>query len=279
MPEGRRDDTALLLAGHGLATHPDGAVPVFRHAETLRNLGRFADVRAGFLRQEPELSETLAELTQPRVYVVPMLASKGYISDTAMAGRLELSGPVTRRTIDGRDREIRFCDPVGTHPDIPVLLARRIENLCRGERLAPEATEIVLAGHGTPRTPESAARTRDVAARLTQAAGNIAAGVHAFLLEEDPLIDVWAEQTRAPNIVVAPFLMANWYHGSEDLPGRIGLDPDDEDLKRLVHESGIAGPYPVDGRRVWYLSPLGHEPEIAGLALAMVETFDEAHEM
>lgn len=252
---------ALLLAGHGLAARPEGALSTLRHAEALKARGLFADVRAGFLRQEPELAATLAELIQPRVYVVPMLASKGYIADV-MARRLNLSGPLTRRIAAGREQELCFCDPVGTHPDIPALLGHRIAALCRQRKLAPGATEVILVGHGTPRSPRSSERTREVAEVL--AGTGIATRVHAMFLDEEPRIDGWKGRTTADNVIVAPFLIANWYHGSEDLPGRIGVDP----------RAGGAAPSEVDGRRLWYMSPLGEEPEIADLALAMVEKFD-----
>lgn len=265
-------DAGLLLAGHGLAAHPDGALPTLRHAETLRARELFADVRAGFLRQEPELAATLAELPQPRVYVVPLLASRGYIADVVMAGRLALTGPVTRRAATGRAQEVCFCDPVGTHARTPALLGSRIAGLCHEHNLTPSETEVILVGHGTPRNPRSSERTREVADILAKT--GIASRVHALFLDEEPLIDGWQACARADNVIVAPFLMANWYHGSEDLPGRIGLDPQAAALKRLAAEPGWAGPCAVAGRRLWYLSPFGNDPEIADLAVAMVREFD-----
>lgn len=254
-------DAALLLAGHGLASQPDGALSTLQHAKSLRARSLFADVRAGFLRQEPELATTLAQLIQPRVYVVPMLASKGYIADV-MARRLNLTGPVTRHIAAGREQELCFCEPVGLHPDIPALLGKRIAALCRQQKLAPEATDVILVGHGTPRSPRSSERTREVADMLART--GVAGRVQALFLEEEPLIDGWKDHTTAETVIVAPFLIANWYHGSEDLPGRIGVDP----------RAGEAAPSLVDGRRLWYMNPLGEEPEIADLAVAMVEKFD-----
>lgn len=265
-------EAGLLLAGHGVAAHADGALPTLGHADSLRARGLFADVRAGFLRQEPDLAATLARLPQPRVYVVPLLVSRGHIADVVMAGRLNLSGSVTRRPAAGGEQAICFCDPVGTHPGVAALLGRRIADLCRDQGLAPADTEVLLVGHGTPRNPRSSERTREVATVLAET--GIAAGVHALFLEEAPRIDGWTGLVRADNVVIAPFLMANWYHGSQDLPGRIGLDPRVPAVKRLAVDSGWAGPYAVAGRRLWYLSPLGNQPEIADLALAMVEAFD-----
>lgn len=265
-------EAALLLAGHGVADHADGALPTLGHADSLKARRLFADVRAGFLRQQPDLAATLAQITRPRVYVVPLLVSRGHIADVVMAGRLGLTGPVTRRPGPAGEQEIRFCDPVGTHPGIPALLGRRVADLCRDRGLSPGEIEVVLVGHGTPRNPRSAERTREVAGGLKQAGA--AARVHALFLEEEPLIDGWAGRVQSADVVVVPFLMANWYHGSQDLPGRVGLDPRDGALKRLAVEAGWAGPYAVAGRRLWYLSPLGNQPEIADLALAMVEAFD-----
>ncbi|WP_316977323.1 CbiX/SirB N-terminal domain-containing protein [Shumkonia mesophila] len=267
MAEPTWPQAALLLAGHGLAARPEGALSTLRHAEALRARGLFADVRAGFLRQEPELAATLAELTQPRVYVVPMLASKGYIADVVMARRLNLEGPVTWRPAAGGGQELCFCEPVGAHPRIPALLGERVAALCRRQKLAPAATEVILVGHGTPRHPSSSERTREVADMIAKT--GIAARVRAMFLDEEPRIDGWKEQSQAGNVIVAPFLIANWYHGSQDLPGRLGL----------LTQAGEAAPSLIDGRRLWYMSPLGEEPEIADLALAMVEKFDAERAM
>jgi len=273
MAEAGWPDAALLLAGHGLAARPEGALPALRHAETLRGRRLFADVRAGFLRQEPELAATLAELTQPRVYIVPLLASRGYIADVVMAGRLNLTGPVTRRpAAAGREQELCLCEPVGSHPDIPALLGRRIAALCRERNLGPGETEMILVGHGTSRNPRSSERTREVADILAKT--GIARRVHALFLDEEPRVDGWPERVRADTVVVAPFLMAGWYHGAEDLPGRLGLDPRAGALERLASTPGWAGPFAVAGRRLWYASPLGDDPEIADLAVAMVRDFD-----
>lgn len=262
-------DAALILAAHGSSGHPEAALSVLAHAEALRRDGRFATVRAGFIRQEPFLKAALADLDAPQVYVVPVFASRGHIAGTAIVRELGLTGRVTRR--DGGRQAVHLCDPVGTHPGIIDIVEERVRRARADHRLGERPTEVVLIGHGTPRNPQSARRTREVAEAL--AGRGVAAAVHALFLEESPLVDLWPERIGTADILVVPFLIGSGYHGTRDIPSRLGIDPDDRRLAGLVRDAGMAGPFPVRDRRLWLCSPAGNEPAIAGLILKIVEDF------
>ena len=268
-------ESGLLLVGHGSGTHPDGALVINRLIRALRAKNLFAEVEAGFLHQGPRVETIVEAFSAKRIYVVPVLASRGYMADTVIAGRLELDGPVTIRHVGDTERSLLFCDPLGAHGSVPAMLAERIAEVKARHELATGETEILLVGHGTPRNPESARRTREVAEFLE---GLGAAGrVHAVFLDQPPKVDDWRDRVEAESILVVPFLMASWFHGARDLPERVGLDPLDAGIRSLLLDPGAAGPFVVGDRRFWYLSPFGNEPDLAETAVAVVRDFDASY--
>ncbi len=265
-------DSGLLLAGHGSVSHPDGALVINRLVRTLRNRNLFAEVETGFLHQAPRLESLVETFSSPRVYVVPFLASHGHTADTVIAERLGLEGPVTSRRLGESERTLRLCEPVGTHASVPVLIGARIAELKEKHALATDKIEILLVGHGTRRNPESARRAEDVAATLR--AMGAAARVRAVFLDQDPRVDDWRQMVEAPSVLVVPFLMSSWFHGAQDLPDRLGLDANEAGIRALLLDPGFAGPFPVENRNLWYVSPIGNEPALAETVLAIVREFD-----
>ena len=77
----KRATETLLLAAHG-SSRPGADNPVIALSERLKALEVFADVRYGFLKQEPLLASVLADIQTPDLVVVPMLSGNGYITDT-----------------------------------------------------------------------------------------------------------------------------------------------------------------------------------------------------
>ncbi|MEO5336752.1 MAG: hypothetical protein H7841_07660 [Magnetospirillum sp. WYHS-4] len=247
---------ALVIVGHGSAKAPDSSRPTREHAETLRRLGRFAEVHVAFWKEEPFLKDILARVVSPEVRIVPNLACKGYITSEVIPREMGLAGPVTER--DGK--RIVLCDPVGTHPRLAEAVAACLRALAEGEGLAASELCLILVGHGSGRNPESAIQTRAVAERL--AATGLAAEVRSAFLEQEPHIRDWARLTAAPAVAVMPFMISNGLHGAEDIPAFLGLDPGSPELRRLAAAGTPAGPYRLPGRRLWYLRAIGHDPAV-----------------
>src|SRR5205809_353463 len=65
-------DAALVLIGHGSTLDEDSAIAVRQHATELRRRACFAEVREAFWKQEPQVKEVVARLTQPRVFLAPV---------------------------------------------------------------------------------------------------------------------------------------------------------------------------------------------------------------
>ncbi len=256
MAEPRRDAAALVIVGHGAAGEPASRDSVEQLAAQIRKRGRFAEVRAAFLRIPPLLPDVLASLTDRAIYVVPHLAADGVVGAEALPAALKNSAG-----------KIVVCQASGTHPEVARLAARRVAELRTAHGLDEARLGILVAGHGTPRNPDSAVRASTLAESL-KASGAVQAA--AAFIEESPLIGEWDRLLSAPEIAVVPLLMAEGRHGGGDVARMLGIAANDPALAALKDGKPFAGPFALKGRRVWLLRPLGTDPAFAEVILARV---------
>ena len=73
-------DAVLVVLGHGTELNAGSAAPVFQHAAELRRRKLFAGVREAFWKQEPQIKKVLAEISAPRIFIVPLFISEGYFA-------------------------------------------------------------------------------------------------------------------------------------------------------------------------------------------------------
>lgn len=224
--------TALLLCGHG-ARGTAGVVR--RHAEVLRGRGGFAAVAGGCLFGEPSLEEALADLSAPRVVLVPVLMAEGYTL-RVMERRLAAADTAHRA---------RLARPLGTHPDIARIAAGLGERAGHAQGWTPRRAALLLVGHGTLRDPASGDTVRRHASALGRT-GRFAAVRTAFLDEPPSIAEALAGLPPMPAAAVGMFTDAGM-HGEQDVP-------------RLLAECP---------RETAYAGPLGPEPEVADLILAL----------
>ena len=239
------EDTVLLIVGHGAADAPTAAGAVTSHARNIASREIFADVRSGFLRQEPFAKSVLDEIGDRSVVVVPHFATDGYIAGEVLPGELGIE--------DG----INLTKAIGSHPKIPAVAADLVLTEARNAGIDPGRTDIVVVGHGTKRNDRSETSTARLAEFVLAETG--AASCTAAFLEIDPLIEDWREFTSRPHVVVLPNLFAAGFHGAEDIPARLGAP---------------------GGRRLHLCPPLGTAPVIADLivdrALSCLAQTEEA---
>ncbi len=233
--------SALLLVGHGAAA-AEGGEGLRRLAATLRARRLFAEVEPCFCRQPPLASLDLVR--SPTVHVVPVFSADGVFTRRIIPERLGLCGPVSR--IAGR--RVLYSPPVGAHPAIPALLARRARAFCRSRGLAPERTALVLAAHGSPRA-EAPGTATDIAAALERQGGF--AEVAAGYLEQPPFLAAWPALVSAADVILLPLLLAEGRHAGQDLPA-------------------LAAAAPPPGRRLWLLPGLGRDPALSDIVLDLV---------
>lgn len=262
-------DAALVILGHGSTQNDDSATPVFQHAAELRRRGVFARVREGFWKQEPHVSEVLASLATPQVFIVPLFISEGYFSDDVIPRAL---GFAESRVTHHASRTTHYCGVVGTHPSMTcVILARAAEVIQKfpfPRAPKPKDVTLFIAGHGTERNPNSRKAIERQVELISEQ--GLYAAVHSIFMEEDPRITGFHELAQTKNIVVVPFFIADGLHVTEDIPVLLG------EPERIVKERHAAGqptwrnPTEKHGKLVWYAPAVGTEPHIADVILQRV---------
>ena len=264
-------DAVLVVMGHGTTLNDQSAAPVRQHAAELRRRGLFAEVREGFWKQEPHIQSVLAELTAPRVFIVPFFISEGYFSTEVIPQGLGFSCPklLTRIT---QHSAVYYCKPVGSHDLMTTVILARAKEVAEKYPFPrapkPADTTLFIAGHGTGRNANSrkaVERQADLIRGL-----KIYPTVEAIFMEEAPFIKGCHESVSTKNIVVVPFFISDGLHAREDIPVLLG------EPERLVKERLAAGqptwrnPTERGGKYVWYADSVGTEPLLAEVILQRV---------
>ena len=258
-------DTALILAGHGSTKNADSSRHTRETAKRLQRRGIFREVRAGFWKESPSFQEVFHGLQAREAIVVPWFLTRGYFVEKVLAEQFS-STPIP----------VRISDPIGARPEIVELVRGRAERLAkrsftwtftftrvlkyllsnREESFKREETSLLLASHGTPLHKGSRVAADGLAEELGKDGYRVS---RAMFLEEEPKIADW-RQVAAPEgpVMVLPHFLAGGLHGSEDVPGLLGIP------------SGKEGWYEVQGRMVGYGAPIGTPGEMEMLILRML---------
>lgn len=255
-PEDWAADAALVVVGHGSALNPLSSRATLDHVDEIRRRGLFAEVRAAFWKEPPFLGQVLDGISAPRVFVVPNLACKGYITGEVIPQAMGLTGRLTER----RDQRIYLADPVGTHPLIAATIAERARALIASGGLDVSDTCVLLIGHGSARNRQSSIQTQAVADAL-----GLATATRTAFLEHPPLVQDWPRDCAAANVIAVPFMISNGLHGAEDIPALLGFDPAPGDMERMAADGTPAGPYAFAGKKLWYCRAVGSEPVVADI--------------
>lgn len=251
-------DSALVLVGHGSTLNPDSSEPTQAHARAIRRRGLFQEVHCCFWKEEPSMREVLRMVESRTVYIVPVFISEGYFTRTVIPRELELEGAVTRR----RDRKILYCDPVGSHPRMTEALLERAREVAPG--VPPEASSLLIVGHGTELNENSARAVKDQVARIGER--GLYAQVGAAYMEEPPLVADWDVLTSQQHVVVVPFFISDGLHSFQDIPVLLGIEstPGAAASRREVFRQN---PHRLRGRDLYYASAIGTAPMIAEVIL------------
>ncbi len=257
-----------MLVGHGSTVNPDSSAPTFQHADAIRERGCFGEVYCAFWKEEPSLRQVLTMVESDEVYVVPNFISEGYFTRTIIPRELELEGPVTARG----GLRLHYCEPVGSHPRMTEVLLHRAREVAPG--VAPGATSLLIAGHGTNLNDNSAAAVREQVERIRQDSGY--AEVAGAYMEEAPFLSDWLKLTSQPNVVVVPFFIADGLHSYQDIPVLLGIEAE---TGGFASQADIfrRNPHSLHGRQLYYASAIGTEALFADVILDQVEAFDLRH--
>jgi sirohydrochlorin cobaltochelatase len=263
-------DAAVIVLGHGTTLNAESAAPVLQHAAELRRRKIFAEVREAFWKQEPHVKKVLAEISAPRIFIVPFFISEGYFSTEIIPKELGFS--CVPSTLNHQLSTWFYCRPVGSHDLMTKVILARAKEVAEKFPFprAPKNsdTTLLIAGHGTGRNANSSKAVERQADFIR--AQNIYADVGAVFMEEAPFIKGCHENVKTKNIVVVPFFISDGLHAVEDIPVLLG------EPERIVKERLAAGqptwrnPTERGGKLIWYTSSVGTEPLLADVILERV---------
>jgi len=258
------------VLGHGSTKNDDSSAPVYQHAAELRRRKLFADVREAFWKQEPQIKNVLADLSEARVFIAPLFISEGYFSSEVIPR--ELGFRSEQSTLDTRHSTLFFCQPIGTHERMTSALLSRAREVVEKFPFprAPKSqdTTLFIAGHGTEQN-ENSRKAIDHQVEIIRATNEYAA-VYAVFMEEDPRIAKCYELAQTRNIIVVPFFISDGMHTRQDIPVLLG-EPERTVKERLANQQPTwRNPTERNDKLVWYAAAVGTEPHIADIILERV---------
>lgn len=198
--------TALIVA-HGQPSAPAAA------EEDLRTLAQRVQrhlpdwqVRSATLAAPDALGAALRGHGDPVVF--PFFMADGWFIRTALPGRLKEAGA----------RDLQILLPFGLLAATQFLAVEIVRGAAETEGWDIEATSLILAAHGSGRSPYPAE-----AARMTEKAISAAcpfAAIRTGFIEEDPLLAETACDT-GPQTLCLPLFAARWGHVVADIPAAL----------------------------------------------------------
>jgi sirohydrochlorin cobaltochelatase len=256
---------ALVIVAHGSHLNPNARTPADAHADTVRAVGGFEEVRTAFWKEEPSIREVLRTVESDEIYVVPLFISEGYFTEEVIPRELRLEGwtedgwgsdgtDATHVTLPARDVDatVHYCGPVGTHDAMSHVIVRRAETVT-GDADVGSGVCLAVVGHGTERNEHSARAIEYHVDRIADR-GRFEA-VRALFMDEDPEVDDLTTHVASTDVVLVPLFVADGDHTREDIPEDVGLTDD--------YRTGWETPATVDDHRVWYAGAVGTEPLLA----------------
>jgi len=263
-------DAALVILGHGSTKNQESSAPVYQHAAELRRRAIFNEVREAFWKQEPQIKKVLADISAPRVFIVPLFISEGYFSSDVIPKALGFAVPLS--TINSRLSTLTYCHPVGTHERMTSVLLSRAKEIV-GQFPFPRApksheTTLFIAGHGTEQN-ENSRKAIDHQVNVIRATKEYA-DVHAVFLEEEPRVEKCYELAHTKNIVVVPFFISEGMHTQQDIPVLLGEPKRIVEQRLAGHQPAWRNPTERNEKLLWYASAVGTEPRLADVILERV---------
>jgi sirohydrochlorin cobaltochelatase len=243
---GTRRMRALVIVGHGSHLNEDSSLPVYEHAQRIREAGEFDEVVECFWKEEPSMRHVLDTVEADEVYVVPAFISEGYFTQQVIPRELGLEGTVTKKG----DKIVRYTGPLGTFEGMPDVILERVGDLMRGKETSGR-TALVLLGHGTDLNKNSGGVIYLNAGRIRER--GLYDLVEVGFLDQEPEIGAVVEEVAARNVILIPVFIAEGWHTRETIPEDLGLSGE-------VTERG--------DKVIFYGAPVGTHPSMANLIAA-----------
>jgi sirohydrochlorin cobaltochelatase len=112
------DGVGLAVVGHGTKRNENSAKAVEYHADRIRERGRFAEVQALFMDEDPEIDDVTDHFASDDIVVVPLFIADGYHTQEDIPEDMGIAHAdgkwETPATVDGK--QIWYAGAVGTEP-------------------------------------------------------------------------------------------------------------------------------------------------------------------
>ncbi len=242
---------ALVIVGHGSHLNEDSSLPVYKHAEHIRQTGDYDEVVECFWKEEPSMRHVLDTVESDEVYIVPAFISEGYFTQQVIPREFGLDGPLTKKGL----KTIHYAGPLGTFEKMADVILERTEDLMSDKEVSGSRA-LVLLGHGTAMNKNSSGVIYLNAERI-RGRGLYDKVAEAFL-DQDPEVGEVVGSVEAENVILIPVFVADGWHTRETIPEDLGLTG--EVTRR-------------EDRTIFYGAPVGTHPSMANLIA------DRAHEL
>ena len=129
---------SLFIAGHGTGNNQNSRKIIEEQATALRSSGRYADVHAVFMEENPRI-EACYELASSRnIVMVPFFISDGLHSfedipvmlgesETVVAKRLRDRVPTWRNPTERKGKQVWYTKSIGLDPGITDIVLERVD--------------------------------------------------------------------------------------------------------------------------------------------------------
>ncbi|MGI9481564.1 MAG: CbiX/SirB N-terminal domain-containing protein [Hyphomicrobiales bacterium] len=198
----------LLLAAHGECGGRGDDEVVHRLARKIRRGRQFGRVEPCFVRGAPKIEDMPSQLAGESILVYPLFMSDGYYVNQAIPRALAMGE-------SGESSEVKVLRPLGLNPGLPGVVERLCRQTAADARLPINDATLLLAAHGSAKSPQSRLATEAVAKRLAARSGFRA--VHCAYLEEPPFLAHQLANLPGP-LVVAGLFVGEGMHGAGDVP-------------------------------------------------------------
>jgi sirohydrochlorin cobaltochelatase len=134
------DDTALVIAGHGTRKNERSREVIDRQVDTIRGMGRFAEVHAAFMEEDPRIGDCYAFVEARNLVMVPYFVSDGMHvqedipvllgeNEAHIRQRLDQGRPVWVNPTSRRGKRVWYTESVGTEPLLADVILERVSQL------------------------------------------------------------------------------------------------------------------------------------------------------
>ncbi|MGB9985786.1 CbiX/SirB N-terminal domain-containing protein [Salarchaeum japonicum] len=118
----------LAVVGHGTERNENSAKAIYYHADRIREMGRFDDVQAVFMDEDPEVDDVTEFFDAPDIVVVPLFVADGFHTQEDIPEDMGITedyrtGWEVPETVDGH--RIWYAGAVGTEPLVADVLLER----------------------------------------------------------------------------------------------------------------------------------------------------------